>query len=62
MEIGICPLSVVVGLGDGAVRFINDAIDSGDVATANVVESGESQFGVWGAIGSVNGGESKEVP
>jgi type II secretory pathway pseudopilin PulG len=50
---------VVTGLGDGSVRFISETIDCGDPATANVVDSGESQFGVWGALGSIDGGESK---
>ncbi|MDR1478684.1 MAG: DUF1559 domain-containing protein [Planctomycetaceae bacterium] len=50
---------IVVGLGDGSVRLINETIDSGNPATANVVESGASQFGIWGAMGSINGGEAK---
>jgi hypothetical protein len=50
---------VVVGFGDGSSRFISETIDCGNIATANVVDSGESQFGVWGALGSINGGESK---
>jgi hypothetical protein len=50
---------VVVGLGDGSVRFISETIDCGNLTTANVVTSGVSEFGVWGALGSINGGESK---
>jgi type II secretory pathway pseudopilin PulG len=53
------PGGVVAGLGDGSVRFIQETINCGDIATANVVDSGESQFGIWGALGSINGGESK---
>lgn len=57
------PGGVHVGLGDGAVRFISDTIDSTTSATSthsqNVVSSGQSNFGVWGAMGSRNGGESK---
>ncbi|GHT36710.1 prepilin-type N-terminal cleavage/methylation domain-containing protein [Planctomycetales bacterium] len=60
-------------LGDGSVRFISDTINSGDPslniasppAGVNVVTadgqknfSGKSPFGVWGALGSINGGES----
>jgi len=52
-----------VSLGDGSVRFITDSIDTGtrsiDVAA---VTSGPSPFGVWGALGSINGGEAVSVP
>ncbi|MCA8992725.1 MAG: DUF1559 domain-containing protein [Planctomycetaceae bacterium] len=47
---------VQVLMGDGAVRFISENIDSGNPASANVI-SGPSPFGVWGALGSVQGGE-----
>ncbi|MCP4855904.1 MAG: DUF1559 domain-containing protein [Fuerstiella sp.] len=43
-------------LGDGSVRFISDSIDSGDLTQAPVT-SGPSPYGVWGALGSVSGGE-----
>ncbi|MEO2013637.1 MAG: DUF1559 domain-containing protein [Fuerstiella sp.] len=43
-------------LGDGSVRFISDSIDSGDL-TAAPVTSGKSPYGVWGALGSVDGSE-----
>ncbi|MDO5580932.1 MAG: DUF1559 domain-containing protein [Planctomycetia bacterium] len=58
-------------LADGSVRFISETIDCGDqdyvVATAaNTDETkkeprGISPFGIWGALGSVNGGESKSL-
>lgn len=58
-------------LADGSVRFISDTIDCGDldyvVATAANTDStkkepyGPSPFGIWGALGSVNGGESKSL-
>jgi prepilin-type processing-associated H-X9-DG protein len=44
--------------GDGSVRFINDTIDAGNANSAYVT-SGQSPFGVWGAMGSRSGGESK---
>jgi prepilin-type processing-associated H-X9-DG protein len=51
---------VNVSLGDGSVRFISETIDSGTItATTTPVSSGESPFGVWGALGSINGGEAK---
>ncbi|HWL09389.1 MAG TPA: DUF1559 domain-containing protein [Planctomicrobium sp.] len=46
-------------MGDGAVRFVSDNIDSGNLGasprTADI--PGQSPFGVWGALGSKNGGE-----
>ena len=47
-----------VGLCDGSVRFISESINS---ATSGVLQtevgSGTSPFGVWGALGTVAGGE-----
>lgn len=43
-------------LCDGSVRFISENIDTGNLAAAAVV-SGPSPYGVWGALGTVNGGE-----
>lgn len=42
---------------DGSVHFISDSIDSGNLA-APTVQSGPSPYGVWGALGSRDGGES----
>jgi prepilin-type processing-associated H-X9-DG protein len=48
-----------VSLGDGSVRFISETINCGNItATTTPVASGASPFGVWGALGSINGGES----
>lgn len=49
----------VAGLLDGSVRFISETIDTGDM-TQLPVESytGASHYGVWGAMGSINGGEA----
>ncbi len=48
---------------DGSVHFISETIDVGDqthtAETSGV--PGESPFGVWGAIGSICGGESKNL-
>ncbi|MDO5553820.1 MAG: DUF1559 domain-containing protein [Planctomycetia bacterium] len=44
---------------DGSVRFVSETIDCGkekDVETA--VLSGPSGFGIWGSMGSTNGGET----
>ncbi len=51
---------VNAGLFDGSVRFISDTIDCGK-SSAKLVESGESEFGIWGAFGSIAGGETKAL-
>jgi prepilin-type N-terminal cleavage/methylation domain-containing protein/prepilin-type processing-associated H-X9-DG protein len=55
---------VNVALGDGSVRFVSESIDWGGTPalTAKCTNSGFSPFGVWGAMGSVNGGESASLP
>ena len=45
---------------DGSVRFISDTVDAG-ANNALEVSNGASNFGVWGAIGSIDGGESKTL-
>ncbi|MEW4455920.1 DUF1559 domain-containing protein [Bremerella sp. JC817] len=42
---------------DGSVRFIPETIDTGNLS-ATPVASGQSPFGVWGALGSKDGGET----
>jgi hypothetical protein len=46
-------------LADGAVRFISENIDSGNQAAAPPAEgaAGPSPYGVWGALGTKQGGE-----
>lgn len=44
-------------MGDGAVRFISENIDTGNLAAADVT-AGRSPYGVWGGLGSRDGGES----
>ncbi|WP_372721102.1 DUF1559 domain-containing protein [Novipirellula sp.] len=41
---------------DGSVRFITDSIDSGDLTQTQPI-AGESPYGVWGAMGTHQGGE-----
>jgi prepilin-type processing-associated H-X9-DG protein len=48
---------VNVSMMDGAVRFVSDTVNCGD-QNAAAVKSGPSPFGVWGAIGSPDGGET----
>lgn len=45
---------------DGSVTFVSDGIDTGDL-THVAVQSGKSPYGVWGAMGSKDGGESKAL-
>ncbi|MCL2744442.1 MAG: DUF1559 domain-containing protein [Planctomycetaceae bacterium] len=54
---------VNTGMADGSCRFISDTIDCGNYNTIISFEyvKGESPFGVWGALGSINGGESKTL-
>jgi prepilin-type N-terminal cleavage/methylation domain-containing protein/prepilin-type processing-associated H-X9-DG protein len=60
------PSGVNGAMGDGSVRFFNDAINcisSGIApAAAKPKRSGLSDFGVWGALGTRNGGESLTAP
>ena len=53
---------------DGSVRFVRDEIDTGDVFVpesrlldTNQAVEGNSTYGVWGALGSINGGESASL-
>ena len=56
---------------DGSVAFVTDSINcsddtvtgaNGEVgAKANCVASGKSPYGIWGAMGSISGGESKSL-
>ncbi|WP_171186648.1 DUF1559 domain-containing protein [Alienimonas chondri] len=53
---------VQVVMGDGSVQFISDTIDTGDLtysqaSNGNTI-SGNSPYGVWGALGSRAGGET----
>ncbi|MDO5580916.1 MAG: DUF1559 domain-containing protein [Planctomycetia bacterium] len=52
---------VNVSLFDGSVRFISDTIDSGTTAMHAYPIKGQSVYGIWGAMGSTNGGESKSL-
>lgn len=55
---------VQVLMGDGAVRFVSNNIDNGNPTLTNPaggtsgVPSGPSVYGIWGALGSVRGGDT----
>jgi hypothetical protein len=53
---------------DASVRFVSDNVDAGDpTVTPPKVSSdakrytGESMWGVWGAMGTIRGGESRPL-
>ena len=54
------PGGVQVAMADGSVRFISNNIDCGNLAAiAPAADSGAgSPYGVWGALGSKNGGDT----
>jgi prepilin-type processing-associated H-X9-DG protein len=54
---------VNVALGDGAVKFITDTVDTTSLngttySSDNVYTSGASSHGVWGALGTCSGNEA----
>jgi prepilin-type N-terminal cleavage/methylation domain-containing protein/prepilin-type processing-associated H-X9-DG protein len=57
------PGGVNAGLLDGSVRFISETIDTGNLAAPEARISGlkPSPYGVWGALGSMNGGEPNRM-
>ena len=57
--------------GDGSVHFISESIDTGNATALQQrpngeggpeIYSGPSMYGVWGALGSRNGGETAALP
>lgn len=52
---------VNVCMTDGSVSFMTDTIDCGD-ADLPPVESGQTPYRIWGALGSASGGESASLP
>jgi hypothetical protein len=65
------PGGVLVTLADGSSRFISETIDTGNVAAPSPCSPAagdwsscgmESNYGVWGALGSRNGGEAVSMP
>ena len=46
-------------MADGAVRMISDSIDTGNLGVQSPL-TGPSPYGVWGALGTISGGELVE--
>ena len=51
---------VNVLLGDGSVQFVTDSVDTGNTSMVPIL-SGPSPYGVWGAMGSMQGQESQNL-
>jgi prepilin-type processing-associated H-X9-DG protein len=43
---------------DGSVHFISQTIDAGNSGAPEPAAGGPSPYGVWGALGTINGGET----
>jgi prepilin-type processing-associated H-X9-DG protein len=55
------PNGVNAAFTDGSIHFITNNIDTGNL-TARQRISGPSQYGVWGALGSKDGGDVAKLP
>jgi prepilin-type N-terminal cleavage/methylation domain-containing protein len=57
------PGGALVAMCDASVRLISETIDAGNptVAMPGNTYAGESRWGVWGALGTTHGGESRAV-
>ncbi|MDR2439834.1 MAG: DUF1559 domain-containing protein [Planctomycetaceae bacterium] len=49
-------------MADASGRFISDTIDCGNLSHGEGTRGGASWYGVWGAMGSINGGETISSP
>jgi prepilin-type N-terminal cleavage/methylation domain-containing protein len=57
------PGGVVATMVDGSCRFISETIETGDLTQPEMTgKSGPSPYGLWGAIGTRDGGETKTLP
>lgn len=52
------PGGAIATMADGSVRMINETIDVGNLSLPEVA-AGPSPYGVWGALGSKDGGEGR---
>ncbi len=51
---------VNTGYFDGSVKFISETVNCGSYTTPHPLPNvGQSIYGVWGALGSINGGETQ---
>jgi len=52
------PGGALVAMADGSVRFVTEGIDTGNLTFPEPI-TGPSPYGVWGAMGSKDGGEGQ---
>ena len=55
------PAGVNAAMGDGSVRFISQNINCGNLSADGKTLSGQSPYGVFGAMGTRSGGESLQA-
>ncbi len=56
------PGGVNVTMADGSARFISETINTGDLTAPQPISKNEpSPYGVWGALGSISGGEATSL-
>ncbi|TWU31195.1 hypothetical protein Poly41_63860 [Novipirellula artificiosorum] len=54
-------------MGDGAVKFVTNSIDTGNLnsrpvgVTGGPLAGSESPYGLWGALGSVSAKETRSI-
>lgn len=54
---------VNVAMGDGSVQFLSNSIDTGDLTFGVAGRlTGGSPYGVFGALGTISGGEAAQLP
>jgi prepilin-type processing-associated H-X9-DG protein len=56
------PGGVNCALADGSVHFISESIDTGNLSISATNLTGQSPYGVWGALGTKDGGETASAP
>jgi prepilin-type processing-associated H-X9-DG protein len=49
-------------MADGSVQFFSDNVDTGNLTIPAQNAQGASPYGVWGALGTMNGGEVGQIP
>jgi hypothetical protein len=54
------PSGVIGAFCDGSVRFVSDTINCGNLGVTQP-QTGPSMYGVWGAMGSMSGGEASAL-
>ncbi|MDR2170940.1 MAG: DUF1559 domain-containing protein, partial [Planctomycetaceae bacterium] len=53
---------VLTAFGDGSIRFVTETIDTGNLSAKVPLHGRESEYGIWGALGTIAGSESKNTP